>query len=48
LAYTIQKYVTGYYVLHRFDMNPTGADELDRLLRFNETVLRYLILRDDE
>ena len=48
LAYTIQKYVTGYYVLHRFDMNPAGAEELDRLLRFNESVIRYMILRDDE
>jgi small subunit ribosomal protein S6 len=48
LAYTIQKYSTGYYMLHRFDMNPAGADELDRLLRFNEYVIRYLLLRDDE
>lgn len=48
LAYTIDKYGTGFYVLHRFTMNPSGADELERLLRFNENVMRYLILRDDE
>jgi small subunit ribosomal protein S6 len=48
LAYTIDKYGTGIYVLHRFTMNPAGADELERLLRFNENVIRYLILRDDE
>jgi small subunit ribosomal protein S6 len=48
LAYTIQKYGTGHYVLHRFQMNPAGTAELDRLLRFNENVIRYLIMRDDE
>lgn len=48
LAYTIQKQGTGYYVLHRFAMNPAGADEVERLLRLNENVMRYLLLRDEE
>jgi small subunit ribosomal protein S6 len=48
LAYPIQKHVTGYYVLHRFDMDPSGTEELERLLRFNENVIRYLIVRDEE
>ena len=48
LAYPIQKHVTGYYVVQRFAMNPAGADELDRLLRLNETVIRYLIIRDED
>jgi small subunit ribosomal protein S6 len=48
LAYPIKKYGTGYYVLNRFQMKPAGAEELDRLLRFNENVIRYLILRDNE
>jgi small subunit ribosomal protein S6 len=48
LAYPIKKYFEGHYVLHRFQMNPSGAAEIDRLLRFNENVIRYLMIRTDE
>jgi small subunit ribosomal protein S6 len=48
LAYPIGKYFEGHYVLHRFLMPPAGAGEVDRLLRFNENVVRYLLLRTDE
>ncbi len=48
LAYPIKKYYEGHYVLQRFQMAPTGAEELDRLLRLNENVLRYLIVRTDD
>jgi small subunit ribosomal protein S6 len=48
LAYPIKKYGVGHYVLQRFEMNPQGTTELDRLLRFNENVMRYLLTRTDE
>lgn len=48
LAYPINKYFEGIYVLNRIAMPPQGTAELDRLLRFNEDVLRYLIVRTDE
>lgn len=48
LAYPINKYFEGIYVLNRISMPPQGTAELDRLLRFNEDVLRYLIVRTDE
>jgi len=48
LAYQIKKFYEGHYVLHRFQMAPEGTEELDRLLRLNENVLRYLIVRTDE
>lgn len=48
LAYPIRKFGEGIYILHRFEMDPKGAGELDRLLRFNENVIRYLITRTDE
>lgn len=48
LAYPIRKFGEGIYILHRFQMAPTGATELDRLLRFNESVIRYLITRTDD
>jgi small subunit ribosomal protein S6 len=48
LAYPIDRNFDGYYVVHRFQMEPTGTEALDRLLRFNEDVLRYLLVRKDE
>jgi len=48
LAYQIKKFYEGHYILHRFQMAPEGTEELDRLLRLNENVLRYLIVRTDD
>ena len=48
LAYPINKYVEGIYVLNRIAMPPQGTAELDRMLRFNEHVHRHLIVRTDE
>jgi small subunit ribosomal protein S6 len=48
LAYPINKFFEGHYILTRFTMNPEGASELDRFLRLNESVLRYMIIRTDE
>lgn len=48
LAYPINKMFEGHYVLHRFQMAPGGTSEIDRLLRFNEDVVRYLLVRTDE
>ena len=47
LAYPINKYKTGYYVFYEIPMDPTKLDALERNLRFNEDVLRYLIIRKD-
>jgi len=48
LAYPIGKFFEGHYVLHRFQMPPEATGEVDRLLRFNENVIRYLLIRTDE
>ncbi|MCB0044078.1 MAG: 30S ribosomal protein S6 [Caldilineaceae bacterium] len=48
LAYPIQNKFEGHYVLQRFQMDPAGTGELERLLRFSEDVLRYLVIRTDE
>ena len=47
LAYPIEGHLEGYYVLHRFAMEPGQADELERMLRFNEDVVRHLLIRTD-
>jgi len=48
LAYPIKKNFTGHYVMQRFQMPAQGTNELERFLRLNEDVLRYLIVRTDE
>ena len=48
LAYPIKKFFEGHYFLTRFTMNPKGATDLDRFLRLNEDVLRYLVIRTDD
>lgn len=48
LAYPIGKNFEGHYILERFQMSPAGTAELDRLLRFNENVMRYLLIRSGE
>jgi small subunit ribosomal protein S6 len=47
LAYQIKRYGQGIYMLHRFQMNPAGAAEIERLMRLNENVIRYLITRNE-
>lgn len=48
LAYRIERYTEGYYILYHFQMPPTGTAELDRVMRFNENVIRYLLMREDD
>lgn len=48
LAYPINKFFEGYYMLTRFTMQPEGASELDRFMRLNEDIIRYMVIRTDE
>lgn len=48
LAYPINKFYEGVYILNRIAMPPQATIELERLFRFNEDVLRYLLVRTDE
>ena len=45
LAYPIKKQFEGHYVLLRISMTPDGTDGIERYLRFNEDVLRFLNMR---
>jgi small subunit ribosomal protein S6 len=47
LAYPIQNHFEGYYVLHRLNMPGPLVGEVERILRFNENVLRYMCMRTD-
>ena len=48
LAYEIKKKREGVYVLCRFTATPAAMQELDRILKITETVLRYLLVRVEE
>lgn len=48
LAYPIKKQPVGYYVLARFDASPEQLTELQRILRLDESVLRFLVVVADE
>ncbi|MDJ0318561.1 MULTISPECIES: 30S ribosomal protein S6 [Arthrobacter] len=48
LAYDIQKKSEGIYAVVNFTAAPATAQELDRLLGINETILRTKITRPEE
>jgi small subunit ribosomal protein S6 len=48
LAYPIRKQVEGHYVLMNVDLETPALPELERSLRLNEDVLRYLLVRTEE
>lgn len=47
LAYPIKGFREGNYVEMRFKLGPDAAIELERSLRLNEAVIRYLLVRKD-
>lgn len=46
LAYEINDYKEGYYVLVNFQAEPNAIEELERVFRITENVIRYLIIKD--
>lgn len=48
LAYPIGKHTTGYYVVANFDTDPVKLPEFERALRLDDTVVRFLVVLNDE
>jgi small subunit ribosomal protein S6 len=48
LAYKVEKRAEGYYVLLQFSAPASAVKELERRLRVNDAVLKYLTVRIDE
>jgi small subunit ribosomal protein S6 len=48
LAYEIDKQREGYYVLMESQIEPSALKELERNLKLNQQVLRFLVVRSDE
>ncbi|MGI6492464.1 MAG: 30S ribosomal protein S6 [Pelotomaculum sp.] len=48
LAYEVKDFREGYYTLIQMNAEPKVAQELDRVFRITDTVLRHIIVREDE
>jgi small subunit ribosomal protein S6 len=47
LAYPIGRHRDGFYILHRLQLPPTAAAEIERALKLTESVMRHLLVRSD-
>lgn len=43
MAYSINKHREGQYVLMNVTMNPAAASELERNLRYQESIMRHML-----
>ncbi len=43
LAYPIENQEEGFYIVYKFDIEPTALPEFEKVLRLNKNILRYLI-----
>lgn len=48
LAYPIQDYREGQYILLHVALDPQSVSEVERGLKLNETVIRHMLVRLDE
>jgi len=48
LAYEINDNRDGYYTLTNFQANPDAVNELERIMKISDEVIRYLIIREDD
>ena len=47
LAYTVGEYSEGYYVLATFESLSTFPQELERLYRISEDVIKFIVVKKD-
>lgn len=48
LAYLIDDIGEGYYVLVNFEGTPEIVKELDRVARISDSIMRHMIIREEE
>lgn len=47
LAYPIKKQAEGYYVLINFESAPSEIDELERVYRITDEVIKFIVVKKD-
>lgn len=48
LAYEINDFTKGFYVLINVEATSEATDEFDRLVKINESIMRHMVVRIDE
>ena len=48
LAYEIKKNKEGYYVIFKFEANPKLPDELERVYRITDEVIKFIVVKEEE
>ncbi|PAV28476.1 30S ribosomal protein S6 [Virgibacillus profundi] len=48
LAYEINDYRDGYYVLINFSGDENSVNEFDRLAKFSDDIIRHMAVREDD
>lgn len=46
LAYEIQKLNDGIYVLAKFQASPSAVNEIERVIRITDSIIRHLVVKD--
>jgi len=47
LAYPVEKHNEGYYVFFRFLLSPARVEEVGRVARLTEEILRYILVKEE-
>ena len=48
LAYEINKNKEGYYVVYKFEANPNLIQELERVYRITDEVIKFIVVKEEE
>ena len=48
LAYPIKKFTQGYYVLVNFEAKPEFVDELERVYKITDDVIKFITVRKED
>lgn len=48
LAYEINDYRDGYYVIINFSSDEQAINEFDRLVKFSDDIIRHMAIREDD
>ncbi|MCF3943994.1 30S ribosomal protein S6 [Oceanobacillus alkalisoli] len=48
LAYEINEYRDGYYVVINFTGGEEAVNEFDRLAKFSDDIVRHMVIRDEQ
>ena len=48
LAYEIKKNKEGYYIVFKFEANPTLISELERVYRITDEVIKFIVVKEEE